>query len=317
MPRTTLLAEGRGRRLPAAPVALRRSVSTTVALVSRSVPAGAAPRTPLAATALALAAVLLLGFGAYTTTISAVVHARGQRLGYAELRQDLANATAPVGPSRDGALLPLGTPVALLEGPGLREVVREGTTSTVLRDGPGHRRDTVLPGQAGTAVVLGRRAAFGGPFSGVTSLPVGARITATTGLGTATYRVTRVRRAGDVVPGAPAAGQGRLTLVTAAGLPFLPSGAVRVDAELVGPAQPSAGRAAGVLPHDEQALQGEPDAALPLLLWSQLLLLAAVSAAWARRSWGARQAWLVGTPVLAGLALAVADSAARLLPNLL
>ena len=42
-------------------------------------------------------------------------------------------------------------------------VVVEGTSPENLTLGPGHLRDTPLPGQAGISVVFGRRATFGAP----------------------------------------------------------------------------------------------------------------------------------------------------------
>ncbi|MFT2675577.1 hypothetical protein ACMWQR_28500, partial [Escherichia coli] len=66
-------------------------------------------------------------------------------------RAQLQAGTAPVseGDFEDN-LLKDGVPVAILSIPqlGIDEVVAEGTTSGVLMKGPGHRRDTVLPGQA-------------------------------------------------------------------------------------------------------------------------------------------------------------------------
>ncbi len=61
----------------------------------------------------------------------------------------------------------------------------------------------------------------------------------------------------------------------------------------------------------------DPDAWMPLVLWGQALLVAALALAWARIRWGGWQTWLVGVPVLGALGLAAADQAARLLPNLL
>jgi sortase A len=65
-----------------------------------------------------------------------------------------------------------GTPVALLEIPrlGLREVIVEGTSSDPMMSGPGHRRDTPLPGQVGTSVIAGWRATYGGPFRSIDQL---------------------------------------------------------------------------------------------------------------------------------------------------
>lgn len=297
------------------PVALPVLPVVPVEVVHR--PARSTP--PLLGTSLVLLGALLLGLAAHVLAVGAVYHARQQQLGYAQLREDLANAVAPVGPFRDGALLPPGTPVALLDVPSLdlREVVREGTTSRVLASGPGHRRDTVLPGQAGTSVLFGRRAAFGGPFRAIGRLSRGDELRVTTGQGTHEYRVVGVRRAGDPLAGPPTTG--RLTLVTASGPPFLPAGALRVDADLVGSAQSSPLRtvAAGTLPGSEQALAGDRGGLVALLLLSQVLLLVACAAAVVRARWGARQAWVVGAPVLGVLGLAVAHQTSALLPNLL
>lgn len=275
---------------------------------------------PVLATSLTLLAVLLLAFAGYVLGLGAVFHARQQQLGYATLRADLANAVAPVGQTRDGALLPAGTPVALLEvpGTGIREVVREGTGSRVTASGPGHRRDTVLPGQAGTSVLFGRRAGFGGPFAAVPALRRGTVLRITTGQGRQEFEVVAVRRDGE--PAAPLApGRSRVTLVTADGPAFVPSGVVRVDADLRGPATPAPARAlaAGALPPSEQALAGDRTGLVGLLLLAQALLLVACAAAWARARWGARQAWVVGVPALTLLGLAVAHQTSVLLPNLL
>ena len=49
-------------------------------------------------------------------------------------------------------------------------VVVEGTTPGEPDAGPGHLRDTPLPGQAGVSVVFGRRATFGAPFASLPQL---------------------------------------------------------------------------------------------------------------------------------------------------
>lgn len=141
----------------------------------------------------------------------------------------------------DGKPLAPGAPVALLRIPalGLREVVAEGTTSEVLMSGPGHRRDTALPGQAGASVIMGRKWGYGSPFNDVHRLPNGARVEVTTGQGKAVYEVTGVRHPGDPNPAALGRGEGRLTLMTATGGAYTPEDVVRIDAELVGPARPS------------------------------------------------------------------------------
>lgn len=268
---------------------------------------------PLTATSLLLVAALLLGFVGYVTLLSPVVHARAQSLHYAELREQLASGTAPTG----AAAIDVGAPVALVELMGRREVVLEGTTSQVLRDGPGHRRDTVLPGQSGTAVVFGRRAAFGAPFADVADLRRGSEIAVTTGQGRFIYRVTGQRRGGEPAPAPLSAGSGRLTLVTATGLPYLPERVVRVDAELVGAAAPTPARQVTTLATNEPAMAGDRTRIEVLLAASLALLLAACGLSWLWVRWGPRQAWVVSVPVLAALAVAVSAEAVLVLPNLL
>lgn len=273
-------------------------------------------------TVLTLLGVLLIGFVADLAVVGSLRHARDQRTAYAHLRSELANATAPVSQTDvNGALLRPGTPVALLEIPqlGIREVVLEGTSSGVLRSGPGHRRDTPMPGQQGTSVIFGRRAAFGGPFTDLPRLAPGDMFRVTTGQGTAVYRVTDLRLAGDPQPPVLAGGAGRLTLVTAAGRRYLPEGTLRVDADLVSTPQPLGAVKFGSasLPAAEKSLATEPSAWVPVVLWGEALLLAALALTWARSRWGRWQTWVAAVPVLGWLGVAAAGEIARLLPNLL
>ncbi|MFE0508383.1 sortase [Streptomyces sp. NPDC058964] len=201
----------------------------------------------------------------------------------------------------------------------LSQVVLEGTDSAVLTDGPGHRRDTPMPGQAGTSVLMGRAAAHGGPFGRLADLAEGATFTVTTGQGRAKYRVVGVRRAGDPAPATVAAGKGRLVLVTATGPRFVQAGILRVDAGLVSaPFQtPLAVIRSGTLPESEQPLARPSGVPWPLVMWLQALLLAAVAAVRAWHRWGRHQTWIVFAPVVAVLGLQVATRTTELLPNLL
>lgn len=285
----------------------------------------AAPSRPglaLAGATLCVLAAVLFGFAANLTVVGHLQHARDQQVAHDDLREQLALGTAPVGQRTfDGKPLEPGAPVALLRIPvlGLEEVVAEGTTSTVLMSGPGHRRDTPLPGQAGTSVVMGRQWGYGGPFGGLHNLPTGSRIDVTTGQATSTYEVTGIRRAGDALPPALTAGEGRLTLFTATGGPYTPSGVLRVDAKLVTPVQPSPPRVlrTGWIADSEQALGGEDGAWLRVFLWTQALLVAALLTVGAHRVWGRWQTWACGLPLLAALGLADAGALTALLPNLL
>lgn len=264
---------------------------------------------------------MLLAFVVEMAVIGPVKHVRNQAILYQDFRAAAANAVAPTGQlDSNGKLVELGTPVAVLRIPsiGLREVVAEGTTSRVLTSGPGHRRDSVLPGQPGNSIIFGRQATYGGPFGRIADLKKGAEIAVVTGQGPSLYRVTGIRRAGDTVTGLTG-NQGRLTLITGDGTPYLPGGAVSVDAELVSapfPASPGPLTATS-LAASEGAMKGDPSALLPLLLWSQLLLLAAVALTWIRSKWGRWQSWIVCVPVLGVAGFKVASLIALLLPNLL
>jgi sortase A len=237
---------------------------------------------------------------------------------YADFRGELAAATAPVG----GVISP-GAPVALLDIDAIdvHQVVVEGTASGDLRAGPGHRRDTVLPGQSGVSVIYGRARTYGGPFERIAALVPGDRITTLTAQGPATYEVEAVRRAGDSVP-QPITGSGaRITLVSAEGagpLSTLSAGeAVYVDATLVTEAfTPPAGRPAAV-PSSELVLAVNT-AALPMLvLLLAGLVGAAVAVVFLRSRLGAATAWTVAVPIVLALAWAATDALVDVLPNVL
>jgi LPXTG-site transpeptidase (sortase) family protein len=208
--------------------------------------------------------------------------------------------------------------VLSIPGIGLRAVVLQGTTGSVLENGPGHLRDTQLPGQAGISVIMGRRAAYGGPFSKLSSLNPGDRITVVTGQTVAQFEVLDLRRGGDPSPPLPATGQSRLILVTADGAPFAPSGQLYVDADLTSkpqPAPPMVLSAANLAP-SENAMGTETQAWLPIVFWGQLLLLIALALSLLRNYWGKWQTWLIAVPILGYLVLSIADEVTRLLPNL-
>jgi LPXTG-site transpeptidase (sortase) family protein len=279
-------------------------------------------------TALWILAAFLIGFTLWLAFVSRLHYDRAQHDAYATFRVSLAQATAPTGPTQPTSqptspvqLLAPGTPVAVLRIPeiGLNAVVLEGTSGQVLENGPGHLRDTPLPGQAGVSVIFGRRTAYGGPFSRLSTLHSFDAFTVTTGQGVARYRVMDVRRPGDPAPLPLAAGQGRLILATADGPPLVPSGVLRVDADLTSPANPAPPMvvSAANLAAGEQALGTDTLAWLPLVLWGQCLLAAVAVLSWIRQRWGRWQTWIVAVPVLGFLSLSIADQVTRLLPNLL
>ena len=287
----------------------RRTWVSPAATPTRS-PAEAVLRGVLGLTALGAAWLALFG-----GLLSGLQEARDQHVLYSAFRQQLAEATAPV-----AAPVALGAPVATLSVPsiGLRDlVVVQGSAARQLAQGPGHRTDTVLPGQAGVSVLYGRAVSYGAPFARVPSLRPGARIYVVTGQGRFSYTVERVRRAGSPVS-APVAGSGRLTLVTAEGRGALgrwvPTEAVLVDAALERPAP------AGPVDARQQdgGVMATGTASLvPLVLWLEALVLVGLGAVWAGRRWGVGRAWPVGAGPLLAVLWGTSHAAWGLLPNLL
>jgi sortase A len=293
-------------------------------------PAAAHRRSPeyrLAGQVLVIVAALGLSFLIELTALGNLRHDRDQAQLDSQFRIELAKGIAPVGPFDDtNTALALGAPVALLEIPrlGLREVVVEGTSSVPLMSGPGHRRDTPLPGQVGTSVITGRRATYGRPFRSVDQLRAGDRITVTTGQGKHSFTVLGVRHAGDPLPPTLARGQGRLTLVTtevpARGFlsALRPTDVLRVDSALVSEAQSTAGQLPSrALRPAEALMAGDSSALLGVFGWSVVLVAAATATVWFRFRAGPWPAWALGVPVLVALDLVVVDEMAALLPNLL
>jgi LPXTG-site transpeptidase (sortase) family protein len=268
-----------------------------------------------------LVGVLLIGFVVQILAVSPIRHIRDQAMLYDAFRYSLANATAPVGQvDGDGTLYPLGTPVALLSIPsiGFSQVVIEGTTSRSMLAGPGHRRDTVLPGQAGASVVMGRQSTYGGPFGALDQLKVGDTIEATTGQGTSKYTVSAIRTAGSPQPQPLAAGQGRLTLVSATGISYFASGIIRVDATLTSKPTltPRPVLLVGSLTDSEAPFASDSSAWLPLLLLLELAAVALALLTFAMRRWGRWHTWIVAIPVVLVLGSFLAEQAVILLPNL-
>lgn len=280
------------------------------------------PRAQLIRAVLVLFLVLTGTLLLQLVVISSLQQSAAQGRAFDAFRSDLATGTAPIGPTDSkGRVLALGTPVAFLEIPsiGVSEVIGEGTTSSVLFDGPGHRRDTPLPGQIGSSVVFGRRAAFGGPFSDISELKKGDVIRVTTGQGSFEFKVLGVRREGEPAPPAPKTGTARLLLVTAAGRAFLPEGVLRVDAELDGDAVVGPARliSATGLPAAERVMAGDSQTLWVLAFWLQALIAVSIAVVWSWHRWGRAQTWVVLFPPLLLVGLSASGEVARLLPNLL
>jgi sortase A len=85
-----------------------------------------------------------------------------------------------------------GQPVGILkiDKIGLDKVIVQGTSTSDLREGPGHYPGTPLPGEQGNAAIAGHRTTYGAPFYNLDELEPGNLIQITTVQGLFTYRVT-------------------------------------------------------------------------------------------------------------------------------
>lgn len=271
----------------------------------------------VASTALTMLTLVCLWTVLQLLVLGSLSHQRAQDVLYRELRTQLAGATAPVGP-----VVPVGEPVALLSIPaiGLEQVVVEGTASGDTLAGPGHRRDTPLPGQEGTSVVYGRAATYGAPFANLTELVPGDEIAVVAGQGRIRFQVLGVRRAGEPLPLPPDAGRARLTLVTAEGSGRLsaltPETTVYVDAEATKAFPAPAGRPTAV-PLSETAMASDRGAMPLLALHLALLLALTLGVIAARQRWSPALVWVIASPLALALAWASTDVVMRLLPNLI
>ena len=270
---------------------------------------------------LLLVVVTQVGFLFHLVGYSQLRHAVRQSQLRTELTSELAAGTAPVGEGTfDNVLLADGAPVARVSIPsiGVDEIVIEGTSADALMSGPGHRRDTVLPGQAGVSVLMGRAWAYGGPFNRIQELAPGESISVVTGQGEAIYKVIGVRYAGDPAPAALASGQGRLTLQTARGFPYLPNATVRVDADLVSAVQAVGRRQTtyAFLPESHKAMASDTSTLWALVFALQFLIVAEAGTVYAWLRFGRAKTWIVATPVLILAFLLVFDQVTKLLPNL-
>jgi len=257
---------------------------------------------------LLLLAVLALGLAGYLYFLSGVQEARAQTILYTRLQDELANQVAPLGPTAPGS------PVAVLDIPaiGIRDmVVVQGTSPENMMLGPGHLRDTPMPGQAGVSEIFGRRATFGAPFARLDALRPGDVIVTITGQGRSVYRVAAVGSSQAVRIDDPA--PNRLLLITAAS-PVVPSYYVEIDTRLVSVTRPGP-PVVRVLNAPELALAGDDGALVLTFIWG--VALAAVSAVgtYAALRWNLWAAYLAAVPLAIAVLWLLYQSLSALLPN--
>jgi len=280
------------------------------------------PERLLVQSVLVLVVTLLFGFLLNLVLFSELQQAIAQTQLRGQFAEQLEAGTAPIGEGTfENVLLSDGDPVARIEIPAIAvdQIVVQGTAAGTLKKGPGHRRDSALPGQPGYTVILGRMTTYGGPFARIQELAPGEAISLITGQGEHVYRVIGVRYAGDLAPPPPGAGQSRLVLETARGAPFMPSGVIRVDADLVSPAQPAGLRQTTFwqLPLADKELASDTRTVWALVFTLQFFVLAGAGATYSLRLVGRAKTWVVFFPVLLLAGLLVADQLTLLLPNLM
>jgi sortase A len=255
--------------------------------------------------------------------VSQLEHYTTQKALYSQLRLTLAEGSTPVAPlSSRGKLAALGAPVAVMQFPTVgigQEVVVEGTTGAQTMDGIGHRRDSVLPCQTGTSVLMARAGSYGAVGAAWAQLSPGDTFTVTMGQGSCTYQVMDHRNAGDKAPPAPVDKEGRVVLTTASGAPFMPTDVLRIDAKLTTDSFARSGNVfpQGSLPDSEAAMGADASQLFGLLLLLEVLVALALAGTWLWRRWGRWQTWIVITPLALAFGLLAATNLNYLLPNLL
>ena len=212
---------------------------------------------------------------------------------------------------------PVGSPVALLQIPriGSNLVVVEGVGIDQLRDGPGHARNTVMPGQPGNAGIAGARLANGAPFRHLDSLRNGDLIVATTLQGAFRYEVARVAvvHHGDPDPFASTS-DNRLTLLTSTPVGVANDFLVVTARLLTQPVAIPAGAGPTASPDGNGGLSSGGGVWLGTFCALQLVLLAGWGTRWLFANWAPSVAWMVSAPVLLASLFILFQQASGLFP---
>jgi len=281
---------------------------TTAGPQAPTAPAGPVSAARCVAISTLLLALLIVGFVGYVLGVSRIQEASAQRKLYATLAGELGQDIGPLGPTTPGA------PVAVLDIPsiGINDtVIVEGTSPEDLMAGPGHLRNTPLPGQEGLSVIFGRRVTFGAPFARIDSLRPGNEITTITQQGKSVYKVVAV---GDSQHPVKDTSLNRLVLLTTSS-PTVPTYYLEVDADLVskvnnGPVQMPA------IGPSEAALAGDSGILVLTMVWGLALVIVSVGAAVAAARWSPWPVYLIATPAVLAIVWILYENFAALLPNL-
>jgi sortase A len=251
------------------------------------------------------------------------------------IRQSSLEATGLLGLTLPTQPPPTGSTVGIVEigRLHLQEAVTEGVGPAQTERGPGHVPGTSGLGQAGNAVIVSRRAMFGGPFSGLSALRKGDPIVVTTIEGESLYVVTQSRSLSltPAVPLTAAAApavigpsssiddlygpstDNRLTLVTSrSDAPWATSGATVVVATMR--TEPFTSTPQQSRQDGEDGRSAAGDAWAPFVLAVQAFALAAWGATLLYRRTPLRTAYLLSTAPLVVATILLAVAAGRLLP---
>jgi sortase A len=286
-------------------------VSAALTTAGQQAPAG--PASPISvarcvAVSVLLLALLIVGFVGYLLAVSRIQEASAQHRLYETLAGELGQDIGPLGPTKPGA------PVAVLGIPSIgisALVVVEGTSPEDMMAGPGHLRNTPLPGQLGLSVIFGRRVTFGAPFARLDSLRPGDKITTITQQGKSVYKVVAV---GDSQHPVKDTTLNRLALLTTTSS-SVPTYYLEVDADLVSTAHNGPVQMPAIGP-SEQALAGDSGALVLTMVWGLALVIVSVGAAVAAAWWSPWPVYLIAAPAVLAIVWVLYENFAALLPNL-
>jgi len=211
-----------------------------------------------------------------------------------------------------------GDPVALMQIPSLHleAVVVEGTSGAQLTKGPGHFRNTVMPGQKGNSAIAGKRTTYGAPFSKLGDLQPGDQIQTTTTSGVFRYQVegkSKTVESGQRDPLRPTS-TARLTLITSDPR-YLATDREVVTARLLSkPAKTSTAAPTSVVDEPESGLSGDFRVWAQAIIFGQLLLAAFLATRILYERWLRWPTYLITTPILLALLILFFESIGQLLP---
>ena len=188
-----------------------------------------------------------------------------------------------------------------------------------LRKGPGHYRNTPLPGQPGNSAIAGHRTTYGAPFNRIDELAPGDPILVSTLQGNFKYVVSEAP-----FPVSPSKNDvlfnkddNRLTLTTCHPK-YSAAKRLIVVAKLAPNETPAPAAKIASAPEAkivaDASTEGDAGALFPALFWAALCGLAYGAMVLLSRRWVRRAALLLGTPVVLALLFPFFEQLSRLLP---